>query len=218
MLTSPPEFTGAVTDLINAPIAILLILLTAGIKDSRKRRKLLFVLLYLSVALTGIYGFIIHAFQLSDKTTLILWIFLYPFMHMMVLIFSLISSDSNLGAKAYKRSAIILSVMTAVSCIVTELFLCFTDINALYPFIIFAVLALIPSLFIFAKKAISTKEKFSSLMTAGLIIQLIGAVFQATRNVYITLIWEFDYNSIYHVLLTVSIIVFYFAHRHCAEK
>lgn len=60
----------------------------------------------------------------------------------------------------------------------------------------------------FGYSFIKTKKKSYLLYLLGILCEVPGGIVQAKRDLYFTLIWKMDYNTVYHMVLLTTIIFF----------
>ena len=73
-------------------------------------------------------------------------------------------------------------------------------------FILYEAIAMTFALFTYGRLALRKRLNGAGLMTAGILISIIAAGFQASTGISIKLIWEFDHNGIFHLIQTVGVL------------
>ena len=61
--------------------------------------------------------------------------------------------------------------------------------------------------------AVRKSLKGARLMAAGIMITILASVIQAGRAAFITLIWEFDHNGLFHLTQMIGLTVLFFGLR-----
>lgn len=210
-LASGAAMTTAVTDLITGIAALFL-----TIKLQRSRSKLhihkkYWVDLFALLCGASILGFIAHAFLWAKTVYNIIWIFLYALLFETAIVFFALSICTFFGeSKLSKKFTASIHAISFVIYAVTSV-LPFFGKNGIRIFVVYAVLLALPGFALFALNALKNHHKGSMIFMLAFIPQIIGAVYQLMRRGEFRLIFIFDYNSIYHICLFVSIFIFYFA-------
>lgn len=100
--------------------------------------------------------------------------------------------------------------------------LSFVRDNFLTPFTIFAAVCIATSGVMFIISYIKTEKPHLLYYIIGVFIEVPGDIVQAKRDLYFTLIFKLDFNSIYHFILFISIILFIIGYkkerRHCPRS
>ena len=83
------------------------------------------------------------------------------------------------------------------------------NIKYILIFVFYAVFVVSAGLIMYIITLVKYKKIYVLYYFCGCAVQALGAVFQITRDVYINIGIEIDYNSIYHVLNIISLFPFY---------
>ena len=114
---------------------------------------------------------------------------------MTVALFAVGAVYDILGRGAARR---VLPVMIAVGTIFYAVTVVFPD--KFLVFVIFEMLVMLFALGVYCTLAIRGRLEGAGLMTAGILITIVAAAVQATGTLRFTLIWQFDYNGIFHLV------------------
>lgn len=210
-LTQGAEMTGAVTDLITA-LATLPILFFLRKFDRKKDRGIaLWRLLFALIGLTSLIGFVVHSVVWSVTVKRLIWVFLYAIIYLLARTFFLLChacrESSPLPSRPVGR---ILDISMALAYLATVILL-FTEINPIRIMVIYCIFPVVAGFVIVGIEAIREHRRYAVIMLSAVLPQLIGGVYQVTRSGAFTLVFTFDHNSIYHICLLFSVIIFYFA-------
>ena len=88
----------------------------------------------------------------------------------------------------------------------------------LYPgiflvFIVYEGLALIFALGAYTYLAIRGEPTGAGFMAAGILISIFAAGIQAHKSIFLTLIWKFDHNGVYHIVQAVGLLLLVYGIR-----
>ena len=209
--TTGTELTTAVTDLINAVLALLLLLRCHRMADSNRLRHLGWQLLLICICLSSLLGTVIHGIDISAQACAKAWPPLVLIMYITAasLLFCIYS-------EAEFRSRLPLAIMAAALLfgLLMVIFFCVNDATywRLKIFFIFAAFCLVLS-------AIRCLQLWRSgrhgmlMIIAAMAIQIIGGVCQALHFTHFTFIWEFNHNAIAHFCISISLLLFYIGYR-----
>ena len=201
--TSPPELITSITDLIDSMAAAVFLALLA--KDKSKKATLWKVMMW-SLLISGMMGFFVHLIDWSENVENITWILLPLPMCIAVSAFFALSVV-EVCANAIKTAVIFSSAMCSVSyAAMVVLFL--AEANFLVIFTIFAALFVFAAGIIFGVVFAKTKRKYLLFYMIGVVIEIPGGIVQAKRDLYFKFIVEMDFNSVFHLLLLLSIVLF----------
>lgn len=56
------------------------------------------------------------------------------------------------------------------------------------------------------------------LYLLGILVEVPGGIVQAKRNLYFTFIWKMDFNTVYHLILLTTIILFMAGYLHSRKE
>ncbi len=200
----PPFVTGAelttafidlLTGLVILPFCPVLLK-----QNGEKTRKKLWALFLLLLSIGNIGGFLIHAPDWSEKTTLIAWFFLYAVMYALLVAFAFLAWYRYYGKMPGKGAAALL---------LGSAFLCYlisgiSDLIGIDGIVLYAVYGLalgLPSMIAFVFLAVKRKERGPRRFFLILPPLLFGSVFEIVRKGGFMLIVPFDHNGIFHICL-----------------
>ncbi len=208
IFTAPPELTTSITDLL---LGLLSFYFYLRLQKSKKPKAILRTLwsgIFGIMTIVSIYGAVLHGIIIEDKILEMLW---HPLTFLLGLMTSLFVSTIMTQWKGVKVLKMSLSILIAISLIFFILFLILTP-YVKHSFAIFIgysgimmLLSLIISLYLFTVK----KQISAAWFSAGIINMIIASGLQAIRMEVFTIIWEFDHNSIYHIVMMFALFLFY---------
>ncbi len=201
-VNSPTEQTTAVTDMLLAFLALgcSLFLFWLGRSDPWKAN--LWAVTLGLLAVSGLLGGVAHGIKLPAAASRWLWHLLYLILGLVVGLFG-VGVLYDLGGLVIARWA--LPLMITIS-------LLFFGATLIKPdsFIIFTLYqtaAMLMALLIYGGLAITGQLAGAGLMALGVLVTLIAGAIQATQRVSFTLIWNFDHNSVYHLVQMAGVVL-----------
>lgn len=212
LFTRPPQLTTAVTDLMIGIFAAYFIIRMKGISEPRKRRKTIWKAFMWTMLASGLGGFFIHGFRISDRVVAFAWFLLIFIMFATASTYAMAVLYELLEDAKLKKMVYILIVLNMAGYIVTLIASRYTS-KFLAVFVIYAGILMLASLVLLAFMIIKRKAYYCLYLMAGAVLQVAGGVVEACRTARFTLIWEFDFNSIYHLATVASIIFFLMAYK-----
>lgn len=205
--------TTAITDLLTAFMILPILLVVHKIPCLDQALKRLWFTFFLSIGAGSFLGFLAHVFTWSARSYSMLWIFLYAVLFQILYIFLRLSIHAAFGAdRPFRREKKWIGVFVALAYLLTAV-LVIVGINPIRFFVIYCIVMALPGLYLFIKMAVQQKDRAARIFLFSFLPQLPGVVFQLLRRGEFTLIWIFDYNSIYHLCLMASVVFFYFSAR-----
>ena len=207
MFTSGTDITTAVTDLINAALAFFLMcrLIRKGTGTKRDRVWITTFILFIMVSCTG---FVIHGLTAASGYEINqLWRRLLMVEMAFMLAFYTISILCDIyGEIVLRKAASVVLPLAAVFSVAAILLMGRTS----YGFTIFVVYCLTTLLYLIVLLFRHRKEK------DGLTLYLIATILLAAANyvqtiksIQFSLIWAFNYDSVYHFMLFLFILIQY---------
>ena len=211
ILATGAAMTTAVTDLITGIAALFLTIRLCRIRGDCSVLKKYWILFFSLLGGASVLGFIAHAFLWTRTVYNIIWIFLYAVLFETAAVFLILSICSFYGTgRITKRLKLTVYSLTAALYFITAA-LPFFGINGIRIFVIYGMLLALPGFALFAADAVKNKDRGAMIFLLAFIPQIIGAVYQIMRKGEFRLIFVFDYNSIYHICLFVSVFIFFFS-------
>ena len=118
-------------------------------------------------------------------------------------------SVSDVFPKHTKTVLIVFSSMCALSYAgLLALYFAYRGSKFLVVYTFYAIVCILFSAAMFGYSFIKTKRKSYLLYLLGILCEVPGGIVQAKRDLYFTLIWKMDYNTVYHMILLTTIILF----------
>ena len=72
-------------------------------------------------------------------------------------------------------------------------------------FVLYEAVAMLFSLVVYTVLAVKNRLVGAWWMAAGILVTIVAAGLQASHAVYVTVIWEFDFNGIFHIVQMVGV-------------
>ena len=197
----PTEQTTAATDALLALVALgsLLVVLRAARNVDRQKASIwawAFGLLCLASAL----GAVAHGFKMSQQTNDLLWQPLNLALGLTIAMFVVGVVHDAWGEAASRR---VLVPMIVVG-------MAFFGITRLIPgsflvFVLYEAVAMLFALIVYTALAAQKCPVCAWWMAAGILVTIVAAGIQASGAVYVTVVWEFDFNGIFHIVQMVGV-------------
>lgn len=205
MWTQGTELTTAVTDLINGITAVILMLRMGKLKSCGLRN--VWMVYFLMLGLVSLIGFPAHAFVMSAETNHRIWAVLYPCMIAMVLSYYIAVVYDMKGGAAMR---IVLRILIPASIAACALLIWMDRNMRSRAFIVFGLwcLILLAGILRILIPAAKHKPVYKSYL-AALALLVMGSVIQSMKFIRFTLIFEFNYNGIYHFAIFLLMLVQY---------
>ena len=204
-LTTGYEITTAATNLFNAVITVILMIDIFRMKGPAVRKYVWGASfgLFLLVCLLGTYA---HGVQLSDAARSRTWDILYIVMAFMAASLAVSVLYEIHGPACLKKAVPAFAASAVVFVILRQMFSSYVP-NDFVLFLIYCGGILI---FLIIKLFLARREK--PHMTIGLwgVAALIAAsVLQNVKSIQFHLIWDFNYNAVYHLVTLISVVLMY---------
>lgn len=208
IISSGASMTTAITDLITGAMIIPIIISIRKKKCEDETLKKLWIMFFLFLSIGSILGFFTHFWMWSKKTYSLIWVFLYGVLYQILRSFLELSLYMCKGSKFHKSSEKLIFFIILITYIITAIMEA-TGHSPIRLFVISGICVGLPSLFLFYRCAVCKRNRCSKIILFAFIPQIFGVIYQLLRQGSFTFIWVFDYNSIYHLCLMVSTIIFY---------
>jgi len=197
----PAEQTTAFTDLILSVLAVVTATYIArkgGILDTFRKNIWFYAFLFLSLA--AVVGSIAHGFDMSDRLRDGIWNIINFSLGMTIALF-LVGTIRDLKGDAFSLK--FLYVMITVSIV-------FFVVTVLIPgiflvFIIYESIAMVCALGTYCYLYFKQRYPGSGLIAIAILITMVAAAIQATEAIKFTLIWEFDFNGLFHMVQMIAL-------------
>lgn len=211
--TVPPEMFTSITDLIDAIAAVAFLIVLRRDKSTVAR---LWKVVMLSLAIGGIIGFTVHLLEWDKAVEDVVWVILPLPMCIACSMFSVVSIADVFPRKT-KPTLIFFSSLCGLSYAgLIALFFAGKKFLVIYTF--YAVVCVLFSAAMFGYSFVKTKRKSYMLYLLGILVEVPGGIVQAKRNLYFTFIWKMDFNTVYHLILLTTIILFMAGYLHSRKE
>lgn len=211
--TVPPEMFTSITDLIDAIAAVAFLIVLRRDKSTVAR---LWKVVMLSLAIGGIMGFTVHLLEWDKAIEDVIWVILPLPMCIACSMFSVVSVADVFPRKT-KPTLIFFSSLCVLSYAgLIALFFAGKKFLVIYTF--YAVVCVLFSAAMFGYSFVKTKRKSYMLYLLGILVEVPGGIVQSKRNLYFTFIWKMDFNTVYHLILLTTIILFMAGYLHSRKE
>lgn len=211
--TVPPEMFTSITDLIDAIAAVAFLIVLRRDESTVAR---LWKVVMLSLAIGGIMGFTMHLLEWDKAVEDVVWVILPLPMCIACSMFSVVSIADVFPRKT-KPTLIFFSSLCGLSYAgLIALFFAGKKFLVIYTF--YAVVCVLFSAAMFGYSFVKTKRKSYMLYLLGILVEVPGGIVQAKRNLYFTFIWKMDFNTVYHLILLTTIILFMAGYLHSRKE
>lgn len=192
----PTEQTTAITDILLAMVAgILIILIWKKCRQIDPKKTLIWVVAFGFLAVAATLGAIAHGFEMSMELNTLIWYPINLFLGFTVAFFTagVIYDINRYGIAGYVIVILILSSL---------LFFVVTIIipNSFLIFILYEAVAMFFALFSYMVLAVRRKLKGAWLMSSGILLSILASAIQATGSFHFIMFWEFNHNGIFHLI------------------
>lgn len=203
----------SITDLIDAIAAVAFLIVLRRDKSTVAR---LWKVVMLSLAIGGIMGFTVHLLEWDKAVEDVVWVILPLPMCIACSMFSVVSIADVFPRKT-KPTLIFFSSLCGLSYAwLIALFFAGKKFLVIYTF--YAVVCVLFSAAMFGYSFVKTKRKSYMLYLLGILVEVPGGIVQAKRNLYFTFIWKMDFNTVYHLILLTTIILFMAGYLHSRKE
>lgn len=200
-ISIPTEQTTAVTDGILAIIALVAAIYLKRIGTRKPWKTSVWVWAFSLLSFASLLGAIAHGFTMSDEVNRLLWHPLYLALGLAVSLIVVGSVYDTWDAVTARR---ILPIMVAAGVGFFAVTLLWSD--SFIVFVLYETAALSFALSGYFRLYWKRRTGGELRMGLGILITLIAAGIQATGNIHINLIRQFDHNGVFHLLQMVGII------------
>ena len=200
-LTSGYEMTTAATNLFNAFITVIMMIGVLKMKGPKIRKQvwLAAFALFLLVSLIGTY---VHGIELSESGRNSTWNILYIVMALMVAALASAVLYEIHGPSCLKKAVPAFACLALAFIIIRPLLS-----SGFLPFLIYCGGTL---LFLLVKILLARKEKpHLILLFWAIVVLIIGSALQNVKTLKFHLVYDFNYNGVYHVFTLVFLIMSY---------
>ena len=197
----PTEKTTAVTDIILALVAAGAICYLQWLKSPEVWKINTWSWAFGFMALSGLLGALAHGLELTEAMHQRIWNLLNLGLGMAVSVF-VIGVAYDVWGLAIARKILPWMVVMAVGFYFITRFYA----GIFFVFIVYEALALFFAWVAYSWLALKGQLNGSLIMAVGILVSIIAASIQATKNVSVKLIFEFDHNGIFHIVQIIGIL------------
>jgi hypothetical protein len=197
----PAERTTALTDVILVMAALygLMSVRRIGKEDPAKAR--IWSWIFGLMAFAAGLGAALHGLTMPPVLKERLWVPLYLLLGMTVSLFPAAAVYDLRGPGAVRRAMYAMTFLLAAFWVSAVSFS-----GGFTLFLLYSAAVLVFMAGAYGWMAVKTKAAGAWLMAAGFVVSLMAGAVQATKGIRITLVWTFDHNGLYHILLTAGLI------------
>ena len=201
LVTIPTELTTAATDACLA----LLALASAGYLYRFQRLNSwkipLWCWIMFLLALGSILGVFVHGFKLAPTIVNVLWFPLYLSLAWAVALFVTNATYDGWGLSASRRILPFVLIAGGVFAIIAQLIA-----SDFLLFILYEGVAMLFALGVYLWLVIAKRLPGASLITCGILFTITAAIVQTIHSIVFTVIWQFNYNGLFHLIQMVGIV------------
>jgi len=203
------RLTGSATELTTAATNVVLSLAAAGgivllqsLETPASWKIDLWSWTFALIALAAALGAVYHGLVLAERPRALMWRILTVCLSLAISLFLVGVLHDVYGVEAAGQ---ILPILLAAGLLIYAVSRVFPGLFIV--FILYQVLALATALGAYAWMAAWGTLEGAGWIAAGVAVSIIAAGIQATRNLHVTLVWEFDHNGIFHLIQTLGVIL-----------
>ena len=201
LVTVPTELTTAATDGLLA----LLSLASAGYLYRFHKHDTWKILLWCAImvllALGSILGVLVHGFALAPTIHDGLWFLLYLALALAVALFVVIALYDGWGLLTSRRALPLMLVAAGAFTLVAQLL-----VRDFLIFILYEGIAMLFALGVYLWLTIVRRPPGALLITCGILVTILAALVQTIHSIALTVIWQFNYNGLFHLIQMVGIV------------
>lgn len=199
---SPTERTTAVTDILLALVAGGAVIYLQCSESAEIWKINTWSWAFVLIALSGFLGAVAHGIELPETPHQRIWHLINLSLGLAVSVF-VIGVANDLWGLAFARKMLPWMVVCALLFFsVTRMFS-----GIFFVFIVYEAAALLFAFAAYGWLAITNQLNGATLMAAGVLVSIIAACFQASKNMSIRIVFVFDHNGIFHVVQIFGIIL-----------
>jgi hypothetical protein len=199
------EQTTAITDIFLSFVSVWVIicLVRNGYTVDRKKT-LIWVGSFGLLSLAAVLGAFAHGIKMPEKTNEMIWQPLNLFLGLSVAFFT--------AGVIYDLNRFHIKVVTLI--IILCLGVIFFGITFIVPgsffvFILYEAAVMIFALVAYLVLAYKKQLYGAGFMTFGILISIIAAIVQASEQIHMKVIWEFDHNGLFHIIQMIGLLFLY---------
>jgi len=197
----PAERATALTDAILSLVALYGVIAVRRIRGCDPVKVRIWSGAFGLLAFSAALGAAVHGFKMSPGLKDLLWMPLYLTLGVTVSLFPVAAVHDLWGGRAVRKAWVIMMVAAAAFFAAT-----LWMPGGFLLLVMYSAAVMIFMTGAYGWLAVKKKAQGAWHLAAGFILSVIAGAVQANRGILITLIWTFDHNGIYHILLTAGLI------------
>jgi hypothetical protein len=199
---SPTEKTTAVTDILLALVAAGAIWYLQWLRSAEVWKINTWSWAFGFIALSGLLGALAHGLELTEAMRQRIWNLLNLGLGVAVSVFVIGVAYDAWGLAVASKILPWMVVMAVGFYFITRIFP-----GIFFIFIVYEALALFFAWGAYSWLAFTGQLNGSLIMAVGILVSIIAASIQATKNVSFKMIFEFDHNGIFHIVQIIGILL-----------
>ncbi len=201
------EQTTAVTDLILGISSFCCFIILYRIRKTDLYKMKIWLWIFGLLVFNSLYGTAAHGIYFTETALYYIWLPLTFLLGIMISLFVTVVVYDYYGKEKSKK---IMPYMIASAFLffIASLFISKIISTGFIVFIIFEGCAMLYALVAYIRHYKKCKLPSTLYLSAGILVTIIAALLQASRAIYFTIIWPFDYNSVYHFVQMIGMFLF----------
>ena len=204
-LTTGYEITTAATNAVNALITAVLMFRVFRMSGPKLRRQVWGVPFILFFAVC-ILGTIVHGIVLPEEIRSLLWDILYIFLAFMIASFVVSARYEIRGSSSVRKTALVCGFLSILF-LAVRMVLKHTAVPVFLPFTLYSgsLLLYLIIIILSARKA----KPHLTLLLCAIFVLIAGTILQTVKQIRFHLIWDFNFNSVYHLFTLFFVLLTY---------
>jgi hypothetical protein len=199
--SSPTERTTAVTDFLLAIVAAGAIVCLQQPASAQAWKINTWCWAFVFIAVSGFLGAVAHGLELPEVTHRRIWHLINLGLGLAVSVFAIGVVYDLWGIDWAKRLMPYMLAAAIGFFLITRLFA-----GIFFVFIIYEATAMVFAFAAYGWLALTGQLNGALLMAAGVLVSIIAAGIQASKNISMKIVFEFDHNGIFHIVQIFGII------------
>jgi hypothetical protein len=200
--TIPTEQTTAVTDLVLAGVALACLIALRRVRHVARWKVDVWSWVVGLVAIAALLGTVAHGFQLDERLQDLIWQPIFLALGLAVGLFVVAAVVDWRGGSA-ARSVLPLMLIVGVAFFALTRFVRGTFLV----FVLYEAVAMLFALGVYGALTARRQLSGAAWVSAGIVLNMIGAAIQATESVTISVGVPFDHNGVFHLVQMVAVVV-----------
>ncbi|UCG52324.1 MAG: hypothetical protein JSW58_01875 [Candidatus Latescibacterota bacterium] len=200
MIDVPTEQTTAATDVLLSVVAVALMVYLHRFRRLDPWKVAVWSWVAGLLALGAALGSVVHGVRFSPATTRVLWQPLYlslAFVVILVVVGAITDWRGRQTARRFLPGLVVFPVLFWVVTFIGEF--------SYAAFVIFELPAMAFALGVYLKLAVGRSFTGAWWMVAAIFLTIAAAAVQATGVVYVTVVWPFDHNGVFHLVQILAV-------------